>query len=310
MEMLRQNAEVVVAPDKSESTVAAIIGEFDAVITRNTRIDRTIIDKGKKLQVIGCHASGVDLVDVAYATEKKIYVTHVPGANARAVAEFIVCLMIAMSRNLIAADHKQRVERKYWVQDSLIGNDLSGRTLGIIGMGRIGKILARICIGGFDMKVLGYDPYVISADIEAMGIQKVEDITDLFKESDFVSLSCPITDEVKGLVNESTLRMMKKSAYLINCARGPIVDEVALYEALEKGVIKGAALDVFEIEPPNKNNPLFDAPNLIATPHIASMSYDSRDRMAVWCAEGILSVLRGERPRFPANPSVRGLKKI
>lgn len=309
MEILRKNAEVVVAPDHSESGIAAIIGEFDAVITRNTKIDRTTIEKGTKLKVIGCHGSGVDLVDVDYATQKGICVTNLPGVNARSVAEFVVCLMLSMSRNLIEADKKQRIEREFWRGEGILGYDLEGRILGIIGMGNIGKALAKICIAGFDMKVVAYDPYVSAADFAELGIQKVEDILDIFRNSDFVSLNCPLTDEVQGLVNENTLKIMKKSAYIINCARGPIVDEDALCEALKAGVIKGAALDVFVEEPPQKENPLFDAPNLIATSHMASMTYDSRDKMSVVCAEEVLSVLRGEKPCFLANPSVWDRRK-
>ena len=310
MEILRQKAEVVMAHDKSESTVASMIGDFDAVINRNTKIDRTIIDKGKKLQVIACHSSGFDLVDVAYATEKGICVTHTPGANARSVAEFVVCLMLAMSRRLIEADQKQRIERDYSSRQNLRGSDLSERTVGIIGMGNIGKRLAKICCKGFDMKVLGYDPYTSASDLDSLGVKKVEDIFEIFRESDFVSLNCPLTEDVRGLVNKTTLKMMKKTAYLINCARGPIVNEADLGEALRAGVIQGAALDVFEIEPPSKDNPLFDAPNLIATPHMATMSYDSGDQMAIWSAESVLDVLQGIKPRFLANSTVWEQRKI
>ena len=310
MEMLNGETEVVIAPDRSEATVAAMIGDFDAVVTRTTMIDREIIKRGKKLQVIGRHGAGLDTVAVDYATESGVCVVYTPEANARSVAEFAVSLMLASTRNLIAADRGQRVERDYNTRNNVMGHDLQNRTVGIIGVGRIGRLIAKMCIQGFDMKVLGFDPFVSAGDLAKLGVQKVDTVFDIFKKSDFVSLNCPLTDEVRGMVNKTTLQMMKPSAYLINCARGPIVDEAALCEALKAGVIKGASIDVYAVEPPSKDNPLFDAPNLIATPHMATMTHESMDLMSTTCAEGVLSVLRGEKPRFLADPAVWDRRKI
>lgn len=309
MEMLASEVEVVTAPDRSEDTVAAMIGDFDAVITRTTRIDGKIFTPGKKLQVVGRHGAGLDIVDVECATQNGVCVVHTPAANARSVAEFVVALMLAASRNLIAADRGQRIEKNYNARNMVMGHDLERRTVGIIGMGRIGQYVAKMCVHGFDMKVIGFDPYVSKEDLAKLGVEKVADVLDIFRKSDFVSLNCPLTDEVRGLVNKNTLQMMKPTAYLINCARGPIVDEAALCEALKAGIIKGAAVDVYGTEPPAENNPLFDAPNLIATPHMATMTHESMDLMSTTCAEGVLSVLRGEKPQFLANKVVWDKRK-
>ncbi|SDF51356.1 Hydroxypyruvate reductase [Sporomusa acidovorans DSM 3132] len=302
--MLTEEAEVVTAPDRSEATVAAMIRDFDAVITRTTKINREIIERGKRLRVIGCHSAGYDNVDLRCATDHGVCVVHTPGANTRSVAELVVGLMLASTRLLIKADYAQRVERDYSKRHQLMGHDLGGKTVGIIGMGRIGKKLARICIAGFDMKVIGYSPSAIEKDLREIGVTKVDDVYTIFKESDFVSLNCSLSKKVQGLVNRETLRLMKPSAFLINCARGPIIDEAALCEALKAGVIAGAALDVFDTEPTPKNNPLLDAPNLIAAPHIGTLTYESMDSMAEAVAAGVLDVLRGEKSRLLVNPEV------
>ena len=310
MEILKNEAEVVIAPDRSETTVASLIGDFDAVITRTTKINKEIIERGKNLKVIGRHGAGLDIEELNCATDNQVCVVHTPAANARSVAEFVVGLMLACTRHLIASDRGQRLERDYNTRNRVMGHDLEHKTVGIIGMGKIGKNVAKMCINGFDMKVLGYDPFVSVEDLAKLGVQKVDDILTIFRKSDFISLNCPLTDDVRGLVNKEKLAMMKPTAYLINCARGPIVDEVALCEALNAGTISGAAIDVYEVEPPCKDNPLFDAPNLIATPHMATMTYESTDLMSTTVAEGVLSVLRGEKPQFLANPSVWSQRRV
>jgi D-3-phosphoglycerate dehydrogenase len=310
MEILRNEAEVMIAPDRSEATVASIIEEFDAVITRTTNINEQIIKNGKRLQVIGRHGAGLDIVDVKCATDNKICVVHTPAANAQSVAEFVVTMMLAGSRLLIPADCAQRIKRNYNERYDLLGHDLAKRTLGIVGMGRIGRLVAGICCQGLNMKVLGYDPFVTATNLEKIGVQKVANIATILQESDFVSLNCPFTEDVRGLINKENLALMKPDAFLINCARGPIVDEIALGEALRSGLIRGAALDVFDTEPPRKDNPLFDAPNLIATPHIAAMTHESMDLMSITVAKDVLRVLKAKKPEFLANSDVWDQRKI
>lgn len=283
--------EIVVAPDRTESTAAKMIKGFDGVITRTTYINREIIDNGDQLKVIGRHGAGLDIIDVDYAKAKGVAVVSSPAANARSVAEFVLTLMLTMTRKLIPADNAQRLEGDFSKRGDFMGNDLEGKTLGIIGLGRIGRFIAKMASEGFQMKIIGYDPYVSKEDLNAINVEKYEYIDDILKESDFVTLNCPLTDDVTNLFTYEKLQIMKPSAFLINCARGPIIVEEDLAKALENNVIAGAALDVYSEEPPREDSPIFTAPNLIATPHIATMTHESMDRMSISMVESMLDVL-------------------
>lgn len=304
MELLAKEAEVVVAPDRSEKTAAVMIGEFDAIITRTTVIDEQIIGRSERLKVIGRHGAGLDIVGMKSATDHGVCVVNTPGANAQSVAEFVMVMMMSMARQLIPADHAQRVEGRFDLRDRFMGMDLLGKTVGIVGIGQIGRRIAKICRGGFDMEVLGFDPFVTGEDLAAIGVKKMETVDELLRLSDFVSLNCSLTPDVEGLINRGKIGLMKPTAYLINCARGPVIDEPSLIWALETGRIAGAALDVFKEEPPCPDSPLFKLPGLIATPHIAAFSHDSMDMMSLTVAADVLRVLKGEVPRYLANPLV------
>lgn len=282
--------EVVVAPDRSEKTAVEMIDEFDGVITRTTYIGKEIIDKGTRLKVIGRHGAGLDIIDVDYAKQKGIPVVFTPAANARSVAEYVMTLMLAMTRHLIPGDKAQRTDKNFAKRGEFMGHDLEGKTLGIIGLGRIGRYIAKMAGQGFDMKIIGYDPYVSKSDLMKINIKKYDSIEEILKNADVVTLNCPLTEEVRGLINYERLKMMKKDSFLINCARGPIVLENDVAKALNDKVIAGAAIDVYSEEPPRKDNPLFDAPNLIATPHIATMSHESMDRMSSTLASKFLKI--------------------
>lgn len=304
MELLQQNATVVVAEDKSQDALSSIVKNFDALITRMTTINKEIIKHADRLEVIGLHRTGLDIVDVQAATEQGICVVHTPGANAQAVAEFVVTLMAAMSRQLIPADYAQRREGRFDKRDHFIGHDLYKKIIGIVGFGQIGRRVANICRRGFNMNVVSYDPFVTDYDMNFLGVKKAATLEELLRISDFVSLNCPVTPDVEKLINRETLALMKPSSYLINCARGPIVDESALIWALETGHISGAALDVFQDEPPDPENRLFSLPGVLATPHMAGFTHDSMDTMSTTLALDVLRVLSGERPLYPANPSI------
>lgn len=304
MELLAKEVEVVVAPDRSEKTAAAMIGDFDAVITRTTVIDEQMIAGSERLKVIGRHGVGLDIVEMKSATDHGVCVVNTPGANAQSVAEFVVVMMMSMARKLIPADYSQRVEGRFDLRDGFMGMDIRGKTVGIVGMGQIGRKIAKICRGGFDMEVLGFDPFVTGEELAAIGVKKMETVDELLGRSDFVSLNCLLTPEVEGLINREKIGLMKPTAYLINCARGPVIDEPSLIWALQTKRIAGAALDVFTEEPPRPDNPLFKLPGLIATPHIAAFSHDSMDAMSLTVAEDVLLVLKGEMPRHLANPPV------
>jgi len=304
MEILSQEVEVTIAPDRKEETILNMVEGFDALINRTTVIGKEIIEKGKNLKVISAHGVGYNLIDVDTATQKGICVVNTPGANARAVAEFVVSMMLALTRNLIAGDYAMRVEKRFDKRDQLTGNDLYEKTLGIIGMGQIGQKIAQICTAGFNMKVLGYDPYVSKEKLKEIGVIKAEDIDTILKEADFVSLNCPFTKEVEGLINKDKFELMKPNAFLINCARAEIVNKQDFVNALKEKMIAGAAVDVFWEEPPCKDNPIFDLPNVIATPHMAAFTNESSDLVSKTAATEILRVLRGEKPHHLVNKSV------
>jgi Phosphoglycerate dehydrogenase and related dehydrogenases len=202
MELLAQEVEVVVAPDRKEETILRMVDGFDALINRTTSIGKEIIEKGKHLKAVASHGVGFNLIDVETATKNGVCVINAPGANSQAVAEFVVAMMLALTRKLITADSVQRVERRFDKRDQLTGYDLHNKTVSIIGLGQIGRKVAKICGGGFDMKVIGYDPFVSQADMAALGITKSDDIDALFREADFVSINCPYTKEVEGMVNK------------------------------------------------------------------------------------------------------------
>lgn len=302
IELLKNAADVEfhIAEDRSERYIQTIIPDYDAVITRTTVIGKEIIDAGSKLQAIGRHGAGLDLIDLEAAGKRGISVLYTPAANARSVAEFVVAMMLALSRRLIPGDQAQRIEGNFSMRNSLMGNDVENKVLGIVGLGRIGRYIAKMAGQGLDMKVYAFDPYVPAESMKEVGAVKVEEITDILKVADFLSFNCALTDDVRGLMNLERLKMMKPTAYIINCARGPIIVEEDLAQALREGIIAGAALDVYHQEPPSKDNPLFKAPNLIATPHLATMSEESMDRMSETLVVDVLHVLAGEKPNFLA----------
>jgi D-3-phosphoglycerate dehydrogenase len=192
-------------------------------------------------------------------------------------------------------------------QYSLTGIDLEGKSLGIIGTGRIGSSVGRKCIAAFDMKVKGYDPYVSSEVMKAFGVEKVERLADMLPKIDFLTVHCPLTQETKGMVGKKELTWMKKGAYVINTARGGIVNEKALLEALNSGHIAGAAVDAWEVEPPDPQDPLLNHPSFIGTPHYAGTTEESLHRVGIAAVEEVIRFLRGEPPQHPVNPEV--LKK-
>jgi len=293
MEVLKKSVEVVLAADPSAETISNMIQDFDGLISRNTIIDEYIFSKAKRLKVVASHGVGTDHIDVDAATKHNVLVVNTPGANAESVAEMVVGMMIALSRKIVAGDIALRVNKDFYYRNNCIGSDLFKKTIGIFGMGQIGQRLARICSMGFSMKVLGYDPYVSAKKMLEMNVTKVNKIEDLVSNSDYISLNCPYFEELHKMVNEDFLKLMKPSAFLINCARGQLIDEQALYNALKNKTIAGAALDVLYEEPPKPDNPLFTLPNVITTPHIAAYAKDSIDNMSLISALDVLHVLNG-----------------
>lgn len=280
--------------------------DADAMLVRTARITREIIDAAPHLRVIGRHGIGVDNIDVDYCTEKGIQVTNAPVSNAVSVAEQTVCMMLACARYVVPFD--AGVRRGQWRSlHEQLGTDLSGATLGLLGMGRIGSLVAHICHDGFGMDVVGFDAFLPPEKIPEY-VRSAASIEQVFSEADFVSLHIPATAENRGIVNAELLSKMKSSAFLINCARGELVCEADLYDALKQGVLAGAALDVLALEPPAPDNPLFTLEQVILSPHSAALTNKSMDRMGLHAAMGIHAVLSGRTPEWPVNRIKRSVK--
>jgi D-3-phosphoglycerate dehydrogenase len=267
------------------------------------------------MKIIARHGVGLDSVDLAEATKRGILVTNTPGENRESVAELAVSFMLALARRIPQAQKAMHNMPKgdtaifsaLLKQYNLTGFDLEGKSLGIIGTGRIGSSVARKCIAAFDMKVKGYDPYVTGEVMKSFGVERVSRLEDLLPSVDFLTVHAPLTPETKGMVGQKELSLMKKGAYVINTARGGIVGEKALLEALNSGQIAAAALDVWEIEPPDPKDPLLNHPNLLGTPHYAGTTEESLYRVGIAAVEEALGFLRGQPPRYAVNPEV--LKK-
>ncbi|MGE4283071.1 MAG: hydroxyacid dehydrogenase [Clostridia bacterium] len=280
--------------------IKADVVECDAIVARTAPLTKEIMESGKKLKVISRYGVGVDNIDLKAAEELGIWVTNAPVSNCTTVAEHTVIMMTACAIDLIKAHNDTRNGNYTACRNQLMGMDLEGKVLGIIGIGKIGAHVAKIAMHGFGMKVLAYDPYV-SPDKVMEGIEILKDWDRIFQTSDFISMHLPLSPATERIVGQKEFGMMKATAYFINCARGGIVDEKALIEALETKEIAGAALDVFSDEPPKEDNPLFKMEQVIVTPHTASFTKEAYDRMGEHMAKGIHEVFSGKKPTWPVN---------
>ncbi|UCH32336.1 MAG: hydroxyacid dehydrogenase [Candidatus Bathyarchaeota archaeon] len=300
---LKEVAEVCVASSSSEKELAKEIRNANGLIVRMAKINRTIIESSKVLQIISRTGVGVDNIDLDAATEKGVYVCNVPALNAESVAEHAFGLLLSLAKNLLEADKRLRAEG-WRIRDKLWPRniELSKKVLGIVGLGAIGSRVA-IRAHAFEMKVLAYDPYISVEKAEKTGV-KLVDLNTLLKESDFVTIHCLLSEETRNLINQKNIQLMKKAAFLINCARGPIVNENTLIDALKKRRIAGAALDVFDKEPINIDNTLLNMRNVIVTPHVAGMTYEARVRTIETLVDDILRTFKGQIPKNLVNKSV------
>lgn len=289
LEILRSvsGVEVVVKDSISADDLIGEIKEYAAIVVRSrTKMTREVIEVAENLEVIARGGVGLDNIDLDAAEKAGVQVVNTPEASSASVAEHALGLCFALARNLPRA-HTTTAAGK-WEKKALKGVELGGKTLGIIGIGRIGRELAKRAIG-IGMTVVASDPLVKPEDVEPLGIELVG-IARVLGESDFVSLHIPLNLETKGLIGASEFEMMKPTAYLVNCARGGVVDEDALYRALKEKVIAGAALDVFENEPP-EGSPLLDLDNIALTPHIAASTVDGQRRVGLEVARKVLEAL-------------------
>jgi len=270
-------------PAITKEELLAAAGEYDAFIVRSrTKIDRAVLDKATRLKLVARPGTGLDNIDVEYAKSKGVTVVNSPESLVEAVAEHVVLLMLALSRKLVVADAGTRAGR--WEKNALVGRELKGKVLGIIGLGRIGKRIAEVS-KTLGMSVLFYD--VISIPPEVVGPlgAKVVGLDELFESSDYITLHVPMTPDTAHMISAQRLGQMKKTAFLINASRGGVIDEAALAAALQNGVIAGAALDVFEKEPPS--GPILTAPNTILTPHIGGQTEEAQTNAIVVVGEKV-----------------------
>ncbi len=292
-ELLRREAEVIVelglAPDELIQRLNE--SKADALIVRSgTKVTRAIIEAVPSLKVVGRAGTGVDNIDLAAATERGIVVVNAPTGNSIAAAEHAVALMMALARHIPQADAAMR--RGEWERHRFTGRALAGKTLGIVAMGRVGSEVARRA-KGLGMQVLAFDPYFPPERAAALGVPLVE-LEEVWAKSDFISLHAPLTDSTNQLINDTTLAKMKRGVYIINDARGGLIDDEALARALDSGQVAGAALDVFEEEPPPANHPLIGRPNVIVTPHLGASTSEAQMDVAREIAEAVLGALKGE----------------
>lgn len=303
--ILEELFEVKVAPDPSVETVKREIKGVEGVVVRTAPFTREIIEAADSLKVIARHGVGVDNIDIQAATEKGILVLNTPNANAVSVAEHTIVAIGALAKRMLSMDRATR-EGNWETRNEYRAIDLDGKILGLIGVGRIGSLVAKKAAAAFGMKVIAYDPYVKPEVAQEAGITLVNEPSEVFKNADVVSLHTPLTPETRGFVNAERLAMMKPTAFLVNFSRGEVVDEKALYEALKKGTIAAAALDVFQQEPPQKDNPLFTLDNVLLSPHSAALTKECVIRMATGAAEGVRDVLTGKEPKWVVNREVLG----
>jgi D-3-phosphoglycerate dehydrogenase / 2-oxoglutarate reductase len=286
----------------SAKDVKARLHEYDAVVVRSrTRVTAELMERAPRIKVIGRAGTGVDNIDVKSASARGILVMNTPGANAMAAAEHTLALMLALARHVPQAN--QSIHNGSWEKKNFVGTELYGQTLGVIGLGRIGTIVADRALG-MKMDVLCFDPYVLPEAAAIHGVELVS-LDDLLARSDFITLHTPITNETRQILNGATLSRAKPGVRIINCARGGLVDEGALYEALLAGHVGGAALDVFIQEPPT-GNPLLTLPNVICTPHLGASSVQAQANVARAIASQILDYLQLGLIRNAVNfPSMR-----
>ncbi|MDP1989802.1 MAG: hydroxyacid dehydrogenase [Syntrophales bacterium] len=299
--LLEEKCDVIYAKSFEESKLVSLVGEVDAIVIRaNGVVSRAVIDAAKRLKVIGRHGVGLDGIDLETAKERGIKVVYTPVANTESVAEHFVGLALTLAKKMRSGDIALR-EGKWNARYELIGTELRGKTLGLLGFGRIGQQTARICHYGFSMPVMYYDVInypLVEAELGAFR-RKMEEVC---READFVSINLPMIPETRNLVNADLIRHMKPSAFLINMARGPIWNEADVAEAIKSGRIAGAGSDVFEVEPALPGNPLFAMDNFVGTPHMSAHTDEGMSRMSL-VAKDVLAVLEGEKPEFPAPGS-------
>ncbi|HEU4383015.1 MAG TPA: phosphoglycerate dehydrogenase [Anaeromyxobacteraceae bacterium] len=281
---LEVDVKVGLKPEELE----AAVGQYDALAVRSaTKVTAKVLEKAARLKVVGRAGVGVDNVDLPAATRRGVVVMNTPGGSAVTVAELTLAMMLALSRHIAQATASIRAGK--WEKKRFQGHELAGKTLGVVGIGNIGSVVVERC-RALRMRVVAYDPFISAEAAGRLGVELVT-LEEIWRQSDVVSLHVPLTDQTRNLVNAQTLRAMRKGAFLVNCARGGLVDEKALAESLSAGHLAGAAMDVFEKEPVPADNPLLKLDNFICTPHIGASTEEAQTAVAVAIAEQLAAYL-------------------
>ncbi|MEC9488103.1 MAG: D-glycerate dehydrogenase [Halanaerobium sp.] len=304
LELLAGKYTVEVWPEETAPPKEALIEKVreaqGLVSLLSDPVDREVIEAGSELKVIANYAVGYDNIDIAAASRHGIQVTNTPGVLTDATADLAFALLMSTARRIVEADHYTRAGMwKGWGPKLMLGQEVSGSSLGIIGLGRIGAAMAKRGAGfGMDLYYTSRSPH---PEVEAeLGITRLE-LEELLQNCDFISLHCPLTEETEGLIGEQELKLMKEDAILVNTARGKVVDQDALYRALKEGWIAGAGLDVFDPEPLPAGHPILKLDNVVVAPHIGSAGSRTREKMAEMVAKDVISVLEGRQPENPVN---------
>ncbi len=298
LDILRKVGEVAVRTGLDEKELVAAVADVDALVVRSsTRVTAVVIESAPRLRIIARAGVGVDNIDVAAATRCGVIVVNSPVGNTLAAAEHTIALMLAVARRIPQA--ASALEAGKWDRKAYMGRQLFEKTLGLVGLGKVGGEVAKRA-AAFGMKIIAFDPYVSPEQARAVGAALTDSLDELVSEADYISLHCTLTPDTRHLVNSRLLGMMKPDAVLVNCARGGLVDEAALAQALRDGTMAGAALDVFAQEP-TANVELLQLPNLIATPHVGASTEEAQAGVAVDAARQVADVLSGRMPRWPVN---------
>jgi len=305
LQRLKQEAHVTMSNhgrSLKEHEMKGVVKDVDAIVVGDDPVTREVMKNANRLRVIAKHGIGLDKIDLSSATDKGIYVTFTPRAVSDSVADHTLALMLALARRIPQAHVSTKSGN--WESRNFMGVELAGKTLGLFGFGRIGSKVAERALG-FGMKILvnEIDPDRVRQEIARVGATCVDKET-LLRGSDIVVVLIPLSHDTKHFIGGKELALMKKTAFLINTARGPLVDESALFQALKEGKIRGAALDVYDEEPPGRDLPIFDLDNVIVTPHIAGYTYEANYNMDATVVNDIIRVFEGELPEYLANPDV------
>ena len=296
-----ESPDAVAAPIVSAAH-AYQIGAARDELARHFHVDADLLRRASNLLIVSSNGAGFDPVDVDACTEAGVLVVNQSGGNANSVAEHALGMLLTLSKRIIEADRALRREPNV-NRNALIGNEAQGKTIGIVGLGNVGRRIAELCRGLLRMNVLAYDPYLSASDMAARGGEKVE-LDELLRRSDYVSISCPLTKDNRGMIGAREFKLMQSHAFFITTARGFIHDEAALLEALREKRIAGAGLDVWSKEPPPPEHPLLQFDNVLASPHTAGVTKEARENMGRIAAEQILDAFDGKRPPRIINPEV------